>query len=87
MPLGLAIEIGAVTREDQLVTCGPCGPNWETEDSEWSLVSTSRTKTKKSASSGKEVMIQNLTDESFTKVCVDSGAGESVCPVDAFSLF
>ena len=32
-------------------------------------------------------MIQNLTDESFTKVCVDSGAGESVCPVDAFPSY
>ena len=32
-------------------------------------------------------MIQTLTDESFTKVCVDSGAGESVCPVDAFPSY
>ena len=32
-------------------------------------------------------MIQNLTDESFTKVCIDSGAGESVCPVDAFPSY
>ena len=32
-------------------------------------------------------MIQNLTDESFTKVCVDSGAGESVCPVDAYPSY
>ena len=32
-------------------------------------------------------MIQNLTDESFTKVCVDSGAGESVYPVDAFPSY
>ena len=32
-------------------------------------------------------MIQNLTDESFAKVCVDSGAGESVCPVDAFPSY
>jgi len=32
-------------------------------------------------------MIQNLTDGSFTKVCVDSGAGESVCPVDAFPSY
>ena len=29
-------------------------------------------------------MVQALTDQSFTKVCVDSGAGESVCPIDAF---
>ena len=32
-------------------------------------------------------MIQNLTDESFAKVCIDSGAGESVCPVDAFPSY
>ena len=32
-------------------------------------------------------MIQNLTDESFTKVCVDSGTGENVCPVDAFPSY
>ena len=28
-------------------------------------------------------MIQNI-DGGFDKVCIDSGAGESVCPVDAF---
>ena len=28
-------------------------------------------------------MIQNI-DGGFSKVCIDSGAGESVCPVDAF---
>lgn len=87
MPLGLAIEIGAVTTEDRLVVCGPCDPNWETEDSEWSLASISRTKMGKSASSGEEVMVQNLIDESFTKVCVDSGARERVCPVDAFPSY
>ena len=32
-------------------------------------------------------MIQNLTDDSFTKVCIDSGVGESVCPVDAFPSY
>ena len=32
-------------------------------------------------------MVQNLTDESFTKVCIDSGAGESVCPVDVFPSY
>ena len=33
------------------------------------------------------LMIQNLTYGSFTKVCVDSGARESVCPVDAFPSY
>ena len=32
-------------------------------------------------------MIQNLTDCSFAMVCIDSGAGESVCPVDAFPSY
>ena len=32
-------------------------------------------------------MIQNLIDESFAKVCIDSGTGESVCPVDAFPSY
>ena len=32
-------------------------------------------------------MIQALTDTTFTKVCVDSGAGESVCPVTAFPSY
>ena len=32
-------------------------------------------------------MIQALTDETFIKVCLDSGAGESVCPVDAFPSY
>ena len=30
-------------------------------------------------------MIQNLTDESFAKVCIDSGAGESVCSGKVFA--
>ena len=34
-----------------------------------------------------EVRIQALTDTSFGKVCIDSGAGESVCPVDAFPSY
>ena len=35
-----------------------------------------------------EVQIQAvLTDSSFGKVCIDSGAGESVCPVDAFPSY
>ena len=32
-------------------------------------------------------MIQALTDTSFNKVCIDSGAGESVCPVTAFPSY
>ena len=39
---------------------------------------------------GKEderLMVQNLPDCSFNKVCIDSGAGESVCPVDAFPSY
>ena len=32
-------------------------------------------------------MVQALTDGSFTEVCVDSGAGESVCPVEAFPSY
>ena len=34
-----------------------------------------------------ELMVQALTDVSFTEVCVDSGAGESVCPVEAFPSY
>jgi len=33
------------------------------------------------------VRIQALTDDSFRKVCIDSGAGESVCPVEAFPSY
>ena len=32
-------------------------------------------------------MIQALTDTTFNKVCIDSGAGESVCPVTAFPSY
>ena len=32
-------------------------------------------------------MIQYLTDTTLGKVCVDSGAGESVCPVNAFRSY
>ncbi len=32
-------------------------------------------------------MIQALTDQTFTKVCIDSGAGESVCHIDAFPSY
>ena len=31
--------------------------------------------------------VQAVTDTSFSKVCVDSGAGESVCPVEAFPSY
>ena len=34
-----------------------------------------------------EIAIQSLTDQSFKKVCIDSGAGESVCPIDAFPSY
>jgi hypothetical protein len=33
------------------------------------------------------IRIQALTDDSFRKVCIDSGAGESVCPVEAFPSY
>ena len=32
-------------------------------------------------------MVHNLTDGNFNKVCIDSGAGESVCPLDAFPRY
>ena len=35
------------------------------------------------AADGEKVMIQNL-EKNPTTICVDSGAGESVCPVDFF---
>ena len=31
-------------------------------------------------------MIQNINGD-FDRVCIDSGAGESVCPVDAFPMY
>ena len=34
-----------------------------------------------------KIMVQRLTDGNFDKVCIDSGAGESVCPVDAFPSY
>ena len=34
-----------------------------------------------------KIMVQNLTDSNFNKVCIDSGAGESVCRVDAFPSY
>ena len=33
------------------------------------------------------LMVQNLIDGNFNKVCIDSGAGESVCPVDVFPSY
>ena len=88
-PPGLGIDIAAVTENK---VCGPCGPSLadctpESSDSDWSSMSSSSQKAKKSASSGEEMMVQALTDQSFTKVCVDSGAGESVCPIDAFPSY
>ena len=74
MPPGLAIEIGAVENEPD-------------ESDDWSLTSGAKWRAKKTSTSGEELMIQTLTDESFTEVCVDSGAGESVCPVDAFPSY
>jgi len=79
-PPGLGIGIAAITKDDLYVHCGST-----VSDSEWSLASSRSMK--KSASSGEERMIQALTDQTFTKVCVDSGAGESVCPVDAFPSY
>ena len=32
-------------------------------------------------------LIQSLTDSTFDSVCVDSGAGESVCPIEAFPSY
>ena len=73
MPPGLAIQIGAVGED-------AAGELDDPQD-DWSLTSTSKWKV------GEERMIQALTDQSFTKVCIDSGAGESVCPVDAFPSY
>ena len=33
------------------------------------------------------LMVQSLTDGNFNKVCIDSGAVESVCPVDVFPSY
>ena len=62
--------------------------NSEFNDSDWSLSSSSQWKARMSSDGGRgyeklhgseeAILIQNLTDESFTKVCIDSGAGESV---------
>ena len=46
-------------------------------DNEWSLTSGANWKAGKATASEEERMIQALTDESFTKVCVDSGAGNT----------
>jgi hypothetical protein len=32
-------------------------------------------------------LIQAIQDDTFVSVCLDSGAGESVCPVDAFPSY
>jgi len=75
MPPGLAIDIGAVTDD---------GPG---KSDDWNLTSGAKWRARETWTSGEELMIQTLTDESFIKVCVDSGAGESVCPVDAFPSY
>ena len=83
-PPGLEVQINAVEKDEST-----------NSSDEWSLtkrlpiagdyaVTGNRAK---SSSSGLEVMIQSLTDETFKKVCIDSGAGESVCPVDAFPSY
>ena len=57
-------------------------------DVEWCLMGSSKWKTVENSSKKDErLMIQNLTEGSFTKVCNESGAGESVCPVDAFPSY
>ena len=58
-PPGLTIEIGAITKEDQLVTCGSCGPDLEADctpepnDSDWSLMSGSQWRAKMSTDGGR----------------------------------
>ena len=53
----------------------------EVDDAGWCLTSCSRWKTMEGKRKEEErLMIHNLTDCSFAKVCIDSGAGESVCP-------
>ena len=74
-PPGLAIQIGGVEKDE---------PG---KSDEWSLTSGANWRAGETSASGEELMIQTLTDESFTKVCIDSGAGESVCPVDAFPSY
>ena len=58
---------------------------------EWKLVPAAKytrsCKVTGTAASSSEILIQELTDTSFSKVCVDSGAGESVCPVEAFPSY
>jgi len=81
MPPGLTVQVAAVGIDDAKV-----------EEDEWSLTSASRSTAWISTSSskrkvGEDQMIQALTDQSFNKVCIDSGAGESVCPVDAFPSY
>jgi hypothetical protein len=73
--------------EDEMIQIGAV------EESEhWTLTPASKWRKGKvqPAATGKdsdEIQIQALTDSSFKKVCVDSGAGESVCPVDAFPSY
>ena len=59
---------------------------------EWSLASGKKSQGKQpgtmpSAKAADSISVQALTDSSFTKVCIDSGAGESVCPPEAFPSY
>ena len=86
-----SIEIGAVTKHTTTITstaattdlCVPCGPasssqdvSSNIDDADWCLTSCSSWKTMEGRrkDDGK-LMIQNLTGCSFTKVCIDTGAG------------
>ena len=81
-PPGLEVDIAAVT------VCTPCGPQTnrlpESNNSEWSLMSGSRWRAKKSAE--EELMIHTLTDQTFTKVCIDSGAGKAFVLLTLFQV-
>ena len=49
------------------------------------VTSTSMAKMEAALTEDQQIMIQTLPlPKSFDRVCIDSGAGESVCPVDAF---
>ena len=97
-----SIEIGAVTKHATMITstaattdlCVPCGPasssqdvSSKFDDADWCLASCSSWKTMEGRGKEERLMVHHLTDCSFNKVCIDSGAGESVCPVDAFPSY
>ena len=54
---------------------------------EWTLTKKPVAKPAASSEPAAEVVVQALLDETFVSVCLDSGAGESVCPVDAFPSY